>query len=106
LCGKQEIFAMKNGTALQAVAEEEDLMVMNSTNVNTVLSELKVMDVDDEMSNPAAVPTAVEPVIFMYSFLGGMDIERAAKGLFSSIGNVSESYIYHSQVQCTNPRAS
>jgi hypothetical protein len=69
-----------------------------------VLSELKVIDVDDKLSNPAEVLTAVEPVILMYPFLGEMDIKRVAKGLFSSIGNVSDSYVYHSQVQCTNPR--
>ncbi len=58
-----------------------------------MLSELKVIDVDDKLSNPAEVLTAVEPVILMYPFLGGMDIKRVAKGLFSSIGNVSDSYV-------------
>jgi lysine/ornithine N-monooxygenase len=39
LCRKQGFIAMKNGTALDAVAEEEGLVVTNSTDVKTALSE-------------------------------------------------------------------
>jgi hypothetical protein len=47
--------------------------------VPTVVQQIKLkneINVDDEVTNPAAVPTAAEPLILIYPFLGGMDIER------------------------------